>query len=86
MDSPTSPGDPVVLPNAHSALINNKLDEFLNSFTRVNIQFRPDNKNYLTHCVNSIKLRNSKVGRHCSSSKSTISIFRANRVAILYYT
>ena len=49
MDSPTSPGDPVVLPNAHSALINNKLDEFLNSFTRVNIQFRPDNKNYLTH-------------------------------------
>ena len=36
MDSPTSPGDPVVLPNAHSALINNKLDEFLNSFTRVN--------------------------------------------------
>ena len=36
MDSPTSPGDPVVLPNAHSALINNKLDEFLNSFARVN--------------------------------------------------
>ena len=29
MDSPTSPGDPVVLPNAHSALINNKLDEFV---------------------------------------------------------
>ena len=36
MDTPTTPGDPVVLPNAHSALINNKLDEFLNSFARFN--------------------------------------------------
>ena len=35
MDTPTTPGDPVVLPNAHSALINNRLDEFMNSFTRV---------------------------------------------------
>ena len=43
MGTPTPPGAPAVLPNAHSALINNNRDEFdsLNSFPSLSV--RADN-------------------------------------------
>ena len=39
MGTPTPPGTPAVLPNAHSALINNSRDEFdyLNSFPSLSV-------------------------------------------------
>ena len=54
MDNPTTPGDTVVLPNAHSALINNKLDEFFNSFNRVNSKAIDTSVTDMSRCFRSL--------------------------------